>query len=73
VTRVDLCISVPGDQPPEGYLDWHAWADVQYRSGLRQARCPRCRLWRYPQEMSWISWRDRLVCQAYARQRKEKA
>ena len=41
---------LPGDQPPELYLKWHAWAEVQYRAGLRQRRCPHCGLWRFPQE-----------------------
>jgi len=40
----------PGDQPPEGYLQWHEWARVQERGGLGQIRCPRCGLYRYPQE-----------------------
>lgn len=42
----------PGDQPPTGYNDWHAWADVQHKAGLRQAQCPHCSLWKYPQELS---------------------
>ena len=40
-----------GDAPPSGYLDWHAWAAVQTRAGLRQRRCPDCVLWKFPQEM----------------------
>ena len=42
----------PGDPPPSGYLDWHEWADVQHKAGLRQKRCGRCGLWQFPQEMS---------------------
>ncbi len=42
----------PGDAPPEGYLQWHEWASTQDKAGLRQARCPGCSLWRYPQEFS---------------------
>lgn len=42
----------PGDQPPSGYLAWHAWAEVQERAGLQSKQCVRCELWRYPQEMS---------------------
>jgi hypothetical protein len=41
-----------GDPSPEGYLAWHAWADVQYKAGLRQAQCPTCGKWRFPQELS---------------------
>ena len=39
-----------GDPAPDGYLDWHAWADVQHKGGLRQAKCPVCGLWRFEQE-----------------------
>lgn len=39
-----------GDPRPEGYLAFHAWAEVQHKGGLRQALCPRCRLWKFPQE-----------------------
>ncbi len=39
-----------GTLPPEGYLQWHAWAKVQQKAGLRQKKCPRCGLYRYPQE-----------------------
>lgn len=42
----------PGDQPPEGYLAWHEWAEVQHKAGLRPKQCGRCGLWRYPQELS---------------------
>jgi hypothetical protein len=38
-----------GDPPPDGYMDWHAWAEVQYKAGLRQNRC-RCGKWLFPQE-----------------------
>ena len=47
----------PGDQPPadkNDYLAWHAWADVQYKAGIRQKQCRRCGLWRTPQELSTI-------------------
>lgn len=40
----------PGDPPPTCYLEWHEWARVQHRAGLRQRRCPQCRKWRFPQE-----------------------
>lgn len=45
----------PGDQPPDDpndYLGWHAWAAVQWKSGLRQKQCGKCGLWRFPQELS---------------------
>ncbi len=42
----------PGDKPPEeGYLEWHEWAEVQWKSGLRQSRCNGCGLWMFPQEV----------------------
>lgn len=42
----------PGDPPPTGYNDWHEWAEVQHKAGLRQKLCGRCSLWCYPQELS---------------------
>jgi hypothetical protein len=42
----------PGDMPPSGYLDWHEWAEVQHKAGLRQKECGRCGKWKYPQELS---------------------
>lgn len=42
----------PGDPAPTGYLDWHEWAEVQHKAGLRQAECPTCSKWKYPQELS---------------------
>ena len=42
----------PGDQAPSGYLDWHEWAEVQHKAGLRQKECGRCGRWKYPQELS---------------------
>jgi hypothetical protein len=42
----------PGDPAPTGYNDWHAWADVQHKAGLRQVTCGVCSLWKYPQELS---------------------
>lgn len=41
-----------GDPTPKGYLDWHAWAEVQHKAGLRQVQCPGCSKWQYPQELS---------------------
>lgn len=42
----------PGDMPPEGYLQWHAWADVQRKAGIKQEKCGECGLWRSPQELA---------------------
>lgn len=42
----------PGDLPPDGYLAWHEWADVQRKAGIRQVECGVCGLWRTPQELS---------------------
>lgn len=42
----------PGDLPPEGYLAWHEWAEVQFKAGIKQVQCGRCGLWRTPQELS---------------------
>jgi hypothetical protein len=42
----------PGDPAPSGYLDWHEWAAVQHKAGLRQDECGRCGRWKYPQELS---------------------
>lgn len=39
-----------GDPPPTGYNQWHAWAEVQYKAGLRQAPCTGCQRWFFPQE-----------------------
>lgn len=47
-----------GDLPPEGYLQWHEWAEVQRKAGIKQVECPTCGLWRTPQELSTheIDW-----------------
>lgn len=42
----------PGDPPPTGYNDWHAWAEVQGKAGLKQTKCGVCLLWKFPQELS---------------------
>lgn len=42
----------PGDQPPEGYLAWHEWADIQRKAGIKQVECGTCGLWKTPQELS---------------------
>lgn len=51
-----------GDQPPTGYLQWHAWAEVQHKAGLRQKQCGRCGLWRYPQQLSTTIDKGTLQC-----------
>jgi uncharacterized OB-fold protein len=40
-----------GDPPPEGYLEWHQWARIQMKGGLRSKKCRRCARWYFPQEM----------------------
>lgn len=41
----------PGDLPPEGYLAWHSWAEMQRKAGIGQTPCSRCGRWRTPQEL----------------------
>jgi hypothetical protein len=39
--------------PPEGYLQWHQWAqDMYHKHKLRQRQCYDCSLWMFPQELS---------------------
>jgi hypothetical protein len=40
----------PGDPPPGGYLQWHEWARVQYKAGLRQLKCRVCGKWKFPSD-----------------------
>lgn len=40
-----------GDPRPDGYLDWHEWAQTQYRVGLRQSSCRVCGKYHFPQEL----------------------
>lgn len=42
---------LPGDPPPDGYLAWHEWAEIQNKAGLRQCQCVRCGKWKFPQEL----------------------
>jgi hypothetical protein len=42
----------PGDLPPEGYLAWHEWAEVQRKAGIKQKQCATCGRWKTPQELS---------------------
>lgn len=48
----------PGDLPPEGYLQWHEWAEVQRKAGIKQVECPTCGRWNTPQELSTheVTW-----------------
>jgi len=41
----------PGDLPPEGYLAWHDWAEVQDNAGIEQTQCKGCNKWKTPQEL----------------------
>jgi hypothetical protein len=55
VGRVCLDVGLdfkPGDLPPDGYLAWHEWAEVQEKAGLKQVKCGKCGLFKYPQELS---------------------
>lgn len=54
-SQTPLCVLIipefkPGDPPPDGYLQWHEWARVQHKNGLKQRKCRVCGLWRFPQE-----------------------
>lgn len=44
----------PGDPQPvgAGYLEWHEWADVQRKAGIKQTECPKCCKWFCPQDLS---------------------
>jgi len=42
----------PGDLPPEGYLAWHEWAEIQYKAGVKQVECGICGKAKTPQELS---------------------
>jgi len=42
----------PGDMPPEGYIQWHEWAEVQRKAGIKQVTCAHCDKWFTPQELS---------------------
>ncbi len=40
----------PGDTRPTGYMTFQEWARVQHKAGLRQAACPKCGRYYFPQE-----------------------
>jgi hypothetical protein len=42
----------PGDLPPDGYMAWNEWAEVQRKANIKQVQCGKCGLWRTPQELS---------------------
>lgn len=48
----------PGDPPPSGHNDWHAWAEVQHKAGLRQQRCGICSRFKFPQEIARTERRE---------------
>lgn len=51
ITIIDIMpIFTVGDPPPSGYCEWHEWAQVQLKGGLRQKRCRFCGLLHFPQE-----------------------
>ena len=49
MTKGELMFEI-GSMPPDGYLAWHEWADVQTQGGLNQSQCDECGLWFFPQE-----------------------
>ncbi|WP_259665472.1 hypothetical protein [Rhizobium bangladeshense] len=51
-----------GDPAPKGYLEWHEWARVQLRAGLRQAKCQKCGRYKFPQELSGERVQGGLIC-----------
>jgi hypothetical protein len=64
-----VCLTIPpifkaGDPAPTGYFDWHEWARVQGKAGLKQRKCRQCGLYRFPQEMGKNLC---LVCEKEAR------
>lgn len=42
----------PGDPRPSGYLDFHEWAMVQMKAGLKEMKCSSCGKWKFQHEMS---------------------
>ncbi|QIG67287.1 hypothetical protein EVB37_051 [Rhizobium phage RHph_TM3_3_3] len=51
-----------GDPAPKGYLEWHEWARVQLRAGLRQQRCGKCKRYKFPQELTSETFNRKLIC-----------
>lgn len=40
------------DQPPLGYIAWHADAKMRYERGERQFKCPECNLYHWSSPLS---------------------
>jgi hypothetical protein len=40
-----------GDPAPEGYLEWHEWAEVHRKAGIKQVECCHCGKWKMPNEL----------------------
>lgn len=60
----------PGDPAPTGYLQWHEWAAVQWKAGLRQRECGECERFYFPQELSdrVIAWEGKTARGVLVRQ-----
>ncbi len=50
-----------GTLPPRGYNEWHEWAEIQHKAGLRQETCGQCCLWKFPQELSGFTYCSELT------------
>lgn len=49
--KAELMIEYPKGSPaPVGYVAWHEWAEAQLAHGLKQRKCKRCGLYKFPQE-----------------------
>lgn len=44
---------------PDGYLQWHEWAGIQHKGGLRQRPCKNCGRYLFPQEVEGHKCNDR--------------
>ena len=56
------CYAIDSD-PPEGYLAWHQWAhDMTSIHKVKQRQCPRCKLWKFPQERTDVKEQHSLLC-----------
>lgn len=54
--RAEIIAEYPkGCLPPSGYIAWFDWAEAQYKHGLRQSKCPRTGLYKFPQELDGAS------------------
>ena len=47
-----ICNYLPGELPPEGYMQRVEWAEAQMRAGIVRSKCPACKKYVYPQEWS---------------------